>query len=50
MFHYVTEEIMIEGRNIEGSVSLKYGQVSDGIGSFIGAVHRGVLAMNGQAD
>jgi len=46
----MTEEIMIEGRNIESSVSLKYGQVGGGIGSFIGPVHRAVLAMNGQAD
>ncbi|MEM0054364.1 MAG: hypothetical protein QXL89_09290 [Nitrososphaeria archaeon] len=41
---------MVERRNIERSVFLKYGQVGGGIGSSIGPIHRSALAMNGQAD
>lgn len=40
---------MIEGRELNPSSKLTYGQVGGGPGSFIGPVHRAAIAMNGQA-
>ena len=40
---------MIEGKDIESAGGLTFGQIGGGEGSFIGPVHRAVIAMNGQA-